>query len=1465
MRRGDAPGWIGTAGNRGDRNRLSAAPSVVPVSVGAIRCRIPPARTDARHAGSRKWRGGPAALRMHQVGSPPGRLPRGYHPRDRMAELAARFGDAIGCHNGGGGGGGGSGQTLGNTAGWGTLLGAVGGALLVGAAIVAAPAVLTVGAALAIGGAISMGLAAVGIGLQFDSDRKARKDQEAAAASAAAAAAAARAQSSGGGKVGCGCSKIVKHSPNVKIESEWAARVGDENDHRSGAPTIVTGAATVIVNGKPLARKGEKSSCGGVVISSASHVLIGGPSSQAPAAAATPQPAPGAPPGIFESFFNSMTGVFDRNRWGRALSGDVQATIELLNGTSAIVGVATGVGASRALGTSVLTRAGATTITAGRATAVGAVSTAAMTGAMIPTMHYASEGAGWVAEQAGASSEYVGLAKGLTGLAPGVLPHVAGMRMNKAARRPGGVEVLDPGDPRGANARDITPRAPQLEGPRRQLPGPKPAAEPEVVEPTGPRRLTDESRGPRETTPRGGNARPAPAPEPAPTTPPCTPAPRPAPKISEAISPGQLRRWAQKRLAELDAKEVLTPGELRELRGLAEKLGGSRYLQSFGDRGSFSKVTRHGDRVQKVPRAEQEFSDGTRGVLSQEERVAQYDAQKAVIDYLRAKDPELARAITEANLTSPGVMDAPYVEGATSASLKGNTPEVRAAKDAAAAERSRLNQRVSELLQAPDAPRTPGFQVRIDATQGNFLIEPTTGRLVEQGWIDPVTVKRVPGEALPPPDFVRTPSFEPQMTPEAVRDLAATGKVGAQDVQILRTVPDGQPVSVWVNDGGASPMRTMTREQVVELARDPSVQGIEVLESPALPGEVNWPYSARSAGRVADANPAQVRDWVVSTQDGNFQLRGNRDRLQQVLGDPAVKDVRPGDPSSSYDLPSFRAPGDAPPAPRQQPQLSQQQQGRPPVSDAARELQAQQLAEQRARQDAAIGDQSPALQIDGNTRIQELQRRGYDVDSLPREPYRPQVDRSIDPLNEGPWSPGGPPKSPLDNVPDWGFAPMDAPPPGAAARPATPELSLAPEWQPTRQVDRAVEPRTAPAAPEWSLEPAAPRQARTEPDFWNAKDPNEYKKTIPGPNGENYVVKGQRVTEYEVTNPDGSTRMVKAEPGELVLDGFSVIPEAAGNTVARDVGTGPLRRGLRPLMKEAQAEGYKKLTVRYMRSTHDEQGNLTSAKGRGFHTQTFDLERMFGRSEPSAPCPTCAGGGAAPSGASISRAAGSGLAAEPPRMQQPVQQQQARDMRGATRAKADLKLQENPKLKKHWLSGKIEVNGRALDFSADAEPRGKTLRVSDVSLYAWGTDGAQKGLGQAGVRDMLASVSALKDWARAQGFERIEGSWERVGENLGGTTANPGKQIFKTYDLVPRPEPAVDPITAKVLADNGLTLDSKLYRVMDPQYLDMGNMTVAGNPNSIARVGNPYAPPVPNPRYEAIEGGCRRGEITQAH
>ncbi len=436
--------------------------------------------------------------------------------------------------------------------------------------------------------------------------------------------------------------------------------------------------------------------------------------------------------------------------------------------------------------------------------------------------------------------------------------------------------------------------------------------------------------------------------------------------------------------------------------------------------------------------------------------------------------------------------------------------------------------------------------------------------------------------------------------------------------------------------GGTGQSRNPSVDEIAALIHKANPDGPIILES-CSSGRPSLMFENPVAQQLADHPLLRGRTIVAPTRPiGGVEYMGGKEGrwFEFNAGGKWFKETR-AEYDARIDKMLFGDGGFDPPAPAgagQQPQMSQQQQARPAVSDAARAQQAQWMAEQRARQDAL--------------------RQG----AQPQQAQQQQQQQA----------------GPLDNVPDWGLAPMDGTPAKAQAQPAAPparELSLAPEWQPPPRVDTALEApgaaRTPAAAPEWSLEPAAPRAARTEPDFWNAKDPNEYKRTIPGPGGENYIVKGQKVTEYEVMNPDGSTRMVKAEPGELVLDGFSVIPEHTGNTLARDVGTGPLRRGLRPLMNEAKADGYTKLTVRYMRSTHDEQGNLTSAKGRGFHTQTFDLK--FRGAEPApapaADCPSCSGGSAAAS--QVASAASHGLAPSPPRqMQNPVQQQQARDMRG---------------------------------------------------------------------------------------------------------------------------------------------------------------------------------------------------------
>ena len=73
---------------------------------------------------------------------------------------------------------------------------------------------------------------------------------------------------------------IVSGSPDVMIDGLPAARLGDplaphaKPKHAPHARQIAAGAATVFVNGKPLAITGSAVDCGGVIIGSGS-VIVG--------------------------------------------------------------------------------------------------------------------------------------------------------------------------------------------------------------------------------------------------------------------------------------------------------------------------------------------------------------------------------------------------------------------------------------------------------------------------------------------------------------------------------------------------------------------------------------------------------------------------------------------------------------------------------------------------------------------------------------------------------------------------------------------------------------------------------------------------------------------------------------------------------------------------------------------------------------------------------------------------------------------------------------------------------------------------------------------------------------------------------------------------------------------------------------------------------------------------------------
>ena len=59
--------------------------------------------------------------------------------------------------------------------------------------------------------------------------------------------------------------------------------------------------------------------------------------------------------------------------------------------------------------------------------------------------------------------------------------------------------------------------------------------------------------------------------------------------------------------------------------------------------------------------------------------------------------------------------------------------------------------------------------------------------------------------------------------------------------------------------------------------------------------------------------------------------------------------------------------------------------------------------------------------------------------------------------------------------------------------------------------------------------------------------------------------------------------------------------------------------------------------------------------------------------------------------------------------------------------------------------------------------------------------------------------------------------------------------------------PAIDPVTRTTMDHYGMTPDTILYRVGNPARLDLVNMRVSGNPESMALVEDPYRPGTPHP------------------
>ncbi len=72
---------------------------------------------------------------------------------------------------------------------------------------------------------------------------------------------------------------VMEGSPNVFVNGKPVARVGDKvNSHTDGLGShdgsISQGSPNVFVNGKPKARRGDSVSCGGTLVDGSSNVLV---------------------------------------------------------------------------------------------------------------------------------------------------------------------------------------------------------------------------------------------------------------------------------------------------------------------------------------------------------------------------------------------------------------------------------------------------------------------------------------------------------------------------------------------------------------------------------------------------------------------------------------------------------------------------------------------------------------------------------------------------------------------------------------------------------------------------------------------------------------------------------------------------------------------------------------------------------------------------------------------------------------------------------------------------------------------------------------------------------------------------------------------------------------------------------------------------------------------------------------
>jgi uncharacterized Zn-binding protein involved in type VI secretion len=93
---------------------------------------------------------------------------------------------------------------------------------------------------------------------------------------------------------GHGPNPIASGSPNVLFDNLPVARVGDSS---ACGDVIVEGIANILVNGKPIAHLGSATAHGGVIISGSGNILVGTEVSCAPFTPPEPMP------GLFDEHF----------------------------------------------------------------------------------------------------------------------------------------------------------------------------------------------------------------------------------------------------------------------------------------------------------------------------------------------------------------------------------------------------------------------------------------------------------------------------------------------------------------------------------------------------------------------------------------------------------------------------------------------------------------------------------------------------------------------------------------------------------------------------------------------------------------------------------------------------------------------------------------------------------------------------------------------------------------------------------------------------------------------------------------------------------------------------------------------------------------------------------------------------------------------------------------------------------